>query len=447
MTAQQAGKKREEMSGTGEPIPSREPSALFKGRLGRRGVSFLRAQWRPLLLIGFILLVLVLFQAVLTPFILAFALAYVLHPAVQRLTRFQLRGAHLPVWISILIVYFVLIGSVMTLGSLAVPPVFAQLKILINKNVPEYAKKAREASGRLSADLKDMLKAWELHTETEAAETPVDGTTPERQDAPSGELKGRSADESVTFGPTDIVNELQKQLDRYQQQGIDWLKRMGSELPALVEGLAHSVFSFFLVLMLTFMFLVYFPTIFRFARQLIPAEYQDEFENIAREVNLRLAGVVRGQLLICLINGILTYLGFKMIGVNFASLLAFVAGVLSLIPIFGTIISTIPAALIGLTQSVMIAVLVVGWVIIIHILEAYILNPKIMGDSAHMNPLLIVFALLVGSQYFHPILGPLLAVPIAAIIQTVFLHFLTRGDRGDEERNEPARRESTASSV
>jgi predicted PurR-regulated permease PerM len=94
----------------------------------------------------------------------------------------------------------------------------------------------------------------------------------------------------------------------------------------------------------------------------------------------------------------------------------------------------VPAVLIGLTQSLSIAVMVLCWIIVIHMIEAYILNPKIMGETAHMNPLLIVFALLVGSHYFHPILGPLLAAPIAAIIQTVFLHLLTREEPRRAER-------------
>lgn len=423
--------------GPGPPDPpvtrSRPPNG--KQRIGYRSVSFLRARWRPLLLIGFIVLVLILFKAVLTPFIIAFALAYVLYPAIKRLTRFQIRQRHLPVWVSILIVYVVLIGGILSLISLTGPPVLAQFQKLID-NVPVYADQADAVSNKFISKLESLLASWEARDDESSADK-RDGLAEGEDVEPPPPV-----DPESTIAPrsSNVGQAAKDMLKGYRSDLVEWLKRLGAEMPLFIEGLVRSVFSFFLVLVLTFMFLIYFPTLFVFMRRLVPVEYRPEFENIASEVNHRLAGVVRGQLLICLTNGILTYVGFTLIGVKFASLLAFVAGVLSLIPIFGTIISTVPAALIGLTDSITIAVCVVAWVIFIHMLEAYVLNPKIMGDSAHMNPLLIVFAILVGSHYFHPVLGPLLAAPIAAIIQTVFLHFLTRADIGESvpENEHPA---------
>jgi predicted PurR-regulated permease PerM len=417
--------------GTPDPTPARPRGAPRRKDFGTRSVGFLRARWRPLLLIGFIVLVLVVFKAVLTPFIVAFALAYVLHPAVQRLTRIQVRGAHLPVWTSILIVYVVLISAGTMFFSLAGPPVLAQLQKLI-ENTPNYAAQADAASNKFISRLETVLASWEERGKEPAA---VATNGEEVQVVIS---TNAVATETVVAPRSSTVGQAAKDvLSGYRYKAVEWLKQLSGEMPAFIEGLVRSIFTFFMVLMLTFMFLIYFPTLFTFMRRLVPVDYRAEFENIAREVNQRLAGVVRGQLLICLMNGILTYIGFSLIGVKFASLLAFVAGVLSLIPIFGTIISTIPAALIGFADSLAIGAYVVGWVIFIHILEAYVLNPKIMGDSAHMNPLFIVFAILVGSHYFHPVLGPLLAAPIAAIIQTVFLHFLTFSDRNEAGAEQP----------
>jgi predicted PurR-regulated permease PerM len=102
--------------------------------------------------------------------------------------------------------------------------------------------------------------------------------------------------------------------------------------------------------------------------------------------------------------------------------MALVAAVFSLVPIFGSIASAIPAVGIGLTQGVGTAAFVLAWIVGIHQLEANVLNPKIMGDSAKIHPVLVIFSLLVGEHFFHAP-GALLAVPAMSIAQSVFLHF------------------------
>jgi predicted PurR-regulated permease PerM len=99
--------------------------------------------------------------------------------------------------------------------------------------------------------------------------------------------------------------------------------------------------------------------------------------------------------------------------------LAVVAGVLSLIPIFGTILSTIPIVLIGLMDGFLTGVLALGWILGIHFIEANLLNPQIIGTSAHIHPVIVIFALLAGESAFG-LVGALLAVPVASILLTLF---------------------------
>ncbi|HMJ11962.1 MAG TPA: AI-2E family transporter, partial [Polyangiaceae bacterium] len=98
------------------------------------------------------------------------------------------------------------------------------------------------------------------------------------------------------------------------------------------------------------------------------------------------------------------------------------AAVMSLVPIFGSILSTIPAVIIGLTQDFWTALWVLLWVIGIHQIEANLLNPKIIGVAAKIHPVIVVFALLTGEHFFG-LWGALLAVPAWSIAQSVFLHF------------------------
>jgi predicted PurR-regulated permease PerM len=138
-----------------------------------------------------------------------------------------------------------------------------------------------------------------------------------------------------------------------------------------------------------------------------------------------LAGVLRGQLVICLVNGALTWVGLVLFDIKYSLLLAVFAAVLSLIPIFGTIVSSIPIVLIALVSdasgfSLGPALAMLAWIAGIHLLEANVLNPKIIGDSAHMHPVVVVFALLAGEHTFG-LVGALLAVPVASMVQTAFL--------------------------
>jgi predicted PurR-regulated permease PerM len=105
---------------------------------------------------------------------------------------------------------------------------------------------------------------------------------------------------------------------------------------------------------------------------------------------------------------------------------------MSLVPIFGSIASAVPAVAIGLTQGLGTATFVLFWIVGIHQLEANVLNPKIMGDSAKIHPVLVIFALLAGEHFFH-VVGALLAVPAMSIAQSVFLHLRAVTNRDDPE--------------
>ncbi len=116
-----------------------------------------------------------------------------------------------------------------------------------------------------------------------------------------------------------------------------------------------------------------------------------------------LSGVVRGQLVICGINGLLSALGFAIVGLKYWPVMAIVAAIFSLVPIFGSIASAVPAVAIGLTQGLGMAAFVLAWIVGIHQLEANVLNPKIMGDAAKIHPVLVIFSLLVGEHFFHAV--------------------------------------------
>ena len=137
-----------------------------------------------------------------------------------------------------------------------------------------------------------------------------------------------------------------------------------------------------LVFMITGFLLVDVKQIKGFMFSLVPIKDRTSFDHFLERLDQRLSGVVRGQLFICLINAILTLIGLLIFHVKYALILATMAGIFSIVPVFGSIISTIPIVAVALTISPLTALFSLLWVIGIHILEANLLNPKIMGGSA-----------------------------------------------------------------
>jgi predicted PurR-regulated permease PerM len=215
---------------------------------------------------------------------------------------------------------------------------------------------------------------------------------------------------------------LQQGFDRalnYLRENTVAILRIGQQI---VGAISYGVFTLFMTLMLGGYIMLTHEKIIDFFRDLVHPASRDSFDRFLRRLDRGLSGVVRGQLLICLVNGVLSAIGFWVFGLKYWPILAVIAGVMSIIPIFGSILSSIPAVLIGLSQSVGTAVAVLAWIVGIHQLEANFLNPKIIGDSAKIHPVLVVFSLLVGEHFFQ-IKGALFAVPCMSIAQTIFLHF------------------------
>ncbi len=164
--------------------------------------------------------------------------------------------------------------------------------------------------------------------------------------------------------------------------------------------------------------------ILAFFRNIPPGPYKRTFQKLGVYIDRGLAGVIRGQLMICAVNGVLTWIGLAFLGVRYAGLLGLIAGIFSLVPIFGTIISSIPIVLIAWgAGSFHKGVLALGWILLIHFVEANFLNPKIMGSASKIHPVVVVFALLAG-EHAYGIVGALLAVPTVSIIQSSFKFYV-----------------------
>lgn len=384
-------------------------------------------------------IVVVAAREVMLPFVLALLIAYVLTPLVAWAERRRIhRGA------AILLVYVVILGGIGTFIRLAAPRVGAEL-IGLRQDIPKVANELRDvwvpvATARLRVlgllpptsprPLREEAPAVIVRPEPDGSYAIDIGTGLEVVPSHAGYAVRDVKD--AHDGPFDLnlaVGDALGKSIAYMQHNALELARIGRDV---VSALSRGIFVFFITLMLAAYMILTREKIIGFLRSLVRPSARDDFASLLARVNGGLSGVVRGQLVICLINGVLSAVGFALVGLKYWPVLALVSTVMSLIPIFGSIASAIPAVALALTQSLGTAVFVLAWIVGIHQLEANLLNPKIMGDAAKIHPVLVIFSLLAGEHFFHAV-GALLAVPTMSIVQSLFLHFRAIVDRDDPE--------------
>lgn len=378
---------------------------------------------------------LVVSRAVLLPFVLGLVLAYVLTPAVRRVEK------RMPRWAAILVVYAISLGVVGISVAVVVPRLVSEGRALAT----EWPK----IKGQMRDQWLPALDARVARfTGQKPGETPLlepEGPSPLEPQPPIRIVDTGDGSYDVRFGEGVQLREHGEGVWRIEQaeprhggystlrvlsEGFDKavaymrenslaILEIGRQIVATVS---RAIFNLFMTLMLGGYIILTHERIIAFFRELWAPGTRDSFDRFLRRLDRGLSGVVRGQLLICLVNGVLSAIGFWIFDLKYWPILSILAAVMSLIPIFGSILSSIPAVAIGLTQSPGIAFGVLMWIIGIHQLEANFLNPKIIGDAAKIHPVLVVFSLLVGEHFFQ-ITGALFAVPCMSIAQTVFLHF------------------------
>jgi predicted PurR-regulated permease PerM len=358
---------------------------------------------RLLILLGLwatIAVILFTFRSVLLPFASAALIAYLIHPLVTRISKVQVRGKNIPRWVAILAIYalFFLLAYLFFIAM--VPQLYRELARISRDGVAFANSLTPERVHALADQLEEWLRANGI---------PVAITTPQevRSGAP--------------------VNGIALNLEKLLQDGAAHLSALTREHLGdivtvsrnIITSVLAGVFMMFFMLMVAAFFSIDAHAIVRYLTSLVPAEHSADANLLLERIDRALAGVVRGQVTICLVNGALTFLGLLLFGVKFAFLLATIATLFSLIPIFGTILSSVPIVLIALADGFQKGLAILLWIIGIHALEAYFLNPKIMGSAARIHPVLVAFSLIAGEKLFG-LVGALFAVPVAAIVVACF---------------------------
>ncbi len=220
-------------------------------------------------------------------------------------------------------------------------------------------------------------------------------------------------------------SEIQAKLRQYNDKEADLLitslmnYQMGKvreKLPVMINYLYHGTATMLLALLFSFLILFDSVRLGEQMKSLDNSRLRYFYQQTAQPV-LRFAYVVgraiQAQAMIACVNTLLTFIGLLILGIPSKALLSLIVFVCSFIPVLGVFISTTPMVLVALNDNgLTLAIGVIIMITVIHIIEAYVLNPMIYGKHLKLNPVLVLIILLVAYHGFG-LWGMILGVPVA----------------------------------
>lgn len=326
--------------------------------------------WLGLLAVGVGLLWLL--SPVLLPFFLGMAIAYVLDPAVRPFERWG--TSRTVATLLIMGMFFVLVGVAI---ALLLPVLERQLVGLVQRLIEA----ATQMYDWAVPYVQEQLRAARLPTSA----------------APNaGEIAGKA---------------------------VGWA---GGAMGGLLSGgiaVVNLLSLLIITPVVTFYMLRDWPKFVDRIDSWLPRDHAPLIRRLAHKVDLRLAGFVRGQALVCLLMGIFYALALTVVGLNYSLLMGLLVGLLTFIPVLGAAIGAVIGLSVAAVQfhalvpiGIVAAIFLVGQSI-----ESYVLSPKLVGERIGLHPAWLLLALLAGGALFG-FLGLLLAAPMAATIG-VLAHF------------------------
>jgi predicted PurR-regulated permease PerM len=377
-------------------------------------------------------------QPILIPVAIAAILAYLLDPVVTHLAA---RGfGRTKAVLTIFAIAFLAIGA---LGAWIVPLISVQSASLARK-LPDFTERTRDR-------VVDMIYRYE-HTFGRSSEGSASGLInwllagPTPSPAPSAAPPKAAPSPSSASG--EVIAPVPTKLTSADRQRIqDWVQKqlpaLEKQLPDLIAklwllvktsvggflGITGFLLSLVMVPIYSFFLLKERPAIQRRWREYLPlrnSPLKDEVATTLSQINSYVIAYFRGQLLVCVVDGILIGTALTIYGLNFAPLIGLIVIPLTMIPYLGIVICWIPAVIIAAAQW--------GdwwgpfWVTIIFIvvqnLEGLFYAPRIVGNSVGLHPMTVIVSIFIWGLLIGGLLGPLLAIPLTATLKVLLARYV-----------------------
>ncbi|MBI4092548.1 MAG: AI-2E family transporter [Candidatus Kerfeldbacteria bacterium] len=238
------------------------------------------------------------------------------------------------------------------------------------------------------------------------------------------------------FGSSQVSPAIAERIQGWLQSLNVTILRLTSQVATGAIGLFGGVFAFFGVLIMSFYMVAQKDSLKKLADTLAPVNLLPYLYQLLDRIQKRLGGWVRGQLLLSLIIGSMSYIGLLIFGVDYALALALIAGLSELVPVAGPIIGAVPAVFVAFGQSPLLAGGVALLYLVIQQLENSLIVPKVMQRTTGLNPVVTIIVMLVGAT-LAGFAGVVLAIPLTLIVDS-FLEDFFKEDNGAESADQPA---------
>lgn len=222
-------------------------------------------------------------------------------------------------------------------------------------------------------------------------------------------------------------------LGAYYEDGYNWVVSNFSDIPGMIGGYLADVFQSVqnvaskvttaIVVIITFPIILFFLLkdgikFKQFSLNLLPPKYRKDINHILHNMDTQVGSYIQGQVIVASCIGILLFIGYLIIGLDYAITLAIIAAITSVVPYLGPTIAIIPAIIIALVDSpIMLVKLGIVWAAV-QFLEGNFVSPNIMGRTMKIHPLTIIIVLLVAGNLVG-IIGVILGIPGYAMIKVI----------------------------
>ncbi len=320
----------------------------------------------------------VFMKTVVLPIVLALVLFYLLRPVLRMLENFKISR----IW-GILIIFLGVVGLFTLLIVLVFPFLRSQFQTLVAE-FPEYFM-------QLLTDFDAFLR------------TSFVGNYYSESDF--------TLDTLLATLPDNIADTLQNAVT-----GII------SGLTGLISTITSVILSIVIVPFILFYLLKDGEKLPEYFLKLLPPRYREDTREVFAEADKQLGAYIQGQLIVAFCIGVMVYIGFLIIGMDYALLLGVLAMVTSVVPYIGPAIAIAPAAIIALvTSPFMLVKLAIVWTVV-QLVEGNLISPQVMGKTMIVHPVTIIFVLLTAGSLFG-IVGVILGIPMYAILRVLISHF------------------------
>jgi predicted PurR-regulated permease PerM len=369
--------------------------------------------------------ILVLLLWLLRDFFAVVFLAFVLAIVAAPLAEVGMRRLRLPHWASVTLVYVIFLVVLFSVVSFVVPSVVTQVRRMI-ENLPATEATLIETKSRvvvrypaLREPINGLLFSALADDRQQVVELEL---IRERQRLLLSEAEVAAAIESTAV-PTGALAEYFNRQDQLVLSALIAVQfqRVRQYAPTVTVTLYRATATTLFALLFSFLILIDLNRIKAAISRLRNSRLGDFYEEAAPPIarfGTLLGRTIEAQAAIAVINTVLTLVGLLLLDIPLVAMLSVIVFVCSFVPVLGVFISTTPIVLVALnTGGPALSLAAIGLVVVIHVVEAYVLNPIIYGKHLKLNPVFTLIILYVGYHAFG-LWGMLLGVPVARY----FLH-------------------------